>query len=120
MPDPALAIPPLEVILMGGVLGTAGQGLRAIVELKKANETKSATTPSVANVYITSQLIFSLLVGFVIGVVTTLILGVANIANFDFTQPTQIGNPLLTLLLAGYAGTDAVEGFVTRFLPSGP
>lgn len=115
-----LAIPPLEAILMGGILGTAGQGLRSIVELKKANDAAQAAPASKADIYMTSQLIFSLLVGFVIGVITTLIVGVANIANFNFAEPTQIGNPLLTLLLAGYAGTDAVEGFVNRFLSSTP
>jgi hypothetical protein len=78
----------------------------------------AATPASVADVYMTGRLMFSLLVGFVVGVVTTLAIGVDKLANVDPAQVTQPGGAFLLLLLAGYAGTDAVEGLVNRFVPS--
>jgi hypothetical protein len=112
------AIQALGSILLGGVLGSAGQGLRSIVEIKSANTTASTNPPSATNLYITSRLIYGLLVGFVVGVLTVLALGINNLIGIDPNSTSQPDSPFILIILAGYAGADAVDGLVTRFIPA--
>lgn len=120
MADPettVTAIQALGAVMLGGVLGMAGQGLRAIVEIKSAKDAAKAKPDDPANLYVASRLIFGLLIGFVVGVVTTLALGIQKLATINLAQGGQVAGPLVTMLLAGYAGADAVEGLITRFIP---
>ncbi len=119
MSDPATItdIQALGGIILGGVLGTAGQGLRAIVELRGAGNAAGANPAPGGYMAMTNRLVFGLLVGFVVGVITALGLGLNTLATLDPSQLAQATSPLVVLLLAGYAGADAVDGLIAKFVP---
>ncbi len=107
----------INLLLLGGLLGAVGQGVRAIVGLKKAYDAALANQQAFSEVFKPGVLVFSLVVGFVagaLGALTTL------------PDPCVAGNrcdalekeALLALLAIGYAGTDFIEGFVRKHLPA--
>jgi uncharacterized membrane protein YeaQ/YmgE (transglycosylase-associated protein family) len=97
----------LFTILLGGLLGIVGQGIRVIVGLKKLNDTADATNATLNSLFKLQQLIISLLIGFVAGVLATFSLNVSSMAN--------IGNDIaMAIIGAGYAGTDFIEGFMRK------
>jgi len=87
-----------EYLLLGGLLGLLGQGVRAVVGLKKVQGSYDGFVPS--------RLVVSLLIGFLVGMAAALIL----------KQPTSSSlfnlNAWLLVAIAalGYAGTDLIEG----------
>jgi hypothetical protein len=95
------------VILLGGILGTVGQGIRVIVGLKKLYDESLQKGIAFAEGFKGSTLLFSLLIGFIAGV-----LGVIGLENFD---GLLIGREqVLALIGIGYAGADFIEGFVKK------
>jgi hypothetical protein len=54
-------------LLLAGLLGMVGQGVRAVVGLKKLNEDAAAQGVSSADLFIAARLIVSLLIGFIAG-----------------------------------------------------
>lgn len=95
----------LGYILLGSVLGMIGQGIRVFVGLKKAQDQKDSAW------FDSKQLVTSIIIAFVIG-------GVAGAIGI-FNYLTEYGPRNLTLkdieliILAGYAGTDLIEGFIS-------
>jgi hypothetical protein len=85
-------------LCLGGLLGIIGQSIRAIIGIKKVMER--------GLVFQWSILYVSLFIGFVAGTLAWLGL---------FFSTGEIPNEsLLTVLAAGYAGTDFIEGFMQR------
>jgi hypothetical protein len=92
----------------------AGQSLRVVVGLKKLNDDASDAGKRLKDVFVGSRMVVSLLIGFVAG-----LLGILSISSFkaDFFSGTGVKQVILSLVAAGYAGTDFIEGFITKFLP---
>lgn len=99
-------------LILGGFLGMIGQGIRVVAGLKKVNDQASAEGKSFSMLFQGSTLGLSLLIGFIAG--TLAIIGV--------TGGTTLGNPtkelIVTIIGAGYAGTDFIEGFIKKKLPA--
>lgn len=93
-------------IILGGLLGMVGQGLRVVVGLKKLNDTDSFKAD-----FSTSTLMLSLLIGFVAGVLA--LIGTSGIETELIDK-----NTMMTIIASGYAGTDFIEGFVKKNMPN--
>ncbi|HEY1612242.1 MAG TPA: hypothetical protein VGF97_00945 [Rhizomicrobium sp.] len=109
----------LLLVLLGGLLGGAGQSARVIVGLKKLNDEATAKNTSLTQLIDPSRLIVSLLIGFVAGVLAAVSMVGAGSIPVQSGQPTLGAATLLAFAAAGYAGTDFIEGIMSRFLPSG-
>jgi hypothetical protein len=102
----------IQLLLLGGMLGALGQGVRAVVGLKKVNDQAALDGQKMKDVVEASTLIISLLIGFIAG-------ALAIVGIVDTSAPVAPDKELvLTLLGAGYAGTDFIEGFIKKYLPA--
>jgi uncharacterized membrane protein YeaQ/YmgE (transglycosylase-associated protein family) len=100
----------LQLILVGGIAGAAGQTARAIVGLKKLIDDANATNTSPLQQFVPARLIVSLLIGFVAGVLAAV--------TMDTNQATNLQTAsIVAFAAAGYMGTDFIEGIIGRFLP---
>jgi hypothetical protein len=97
----------VQVIAFGALLGAAGQIVRVVAGLKKLNEKANEKGVAVAQLFSTSQFVFSVLIGAVAGLLGALSLGI-NPKDLIATDK------LLTLLGMGYAGADFIEAFMTK------
>ena len=97
-------------LLLGGILGIAGQLVRVVVGLKKANDEAISKNLTLKQTFDTSRLVVSILLGFVAGV-----LAMVSLTTFkcDFLQ-TDTKKTIMALIVAGYAGTDFIEGFMKK------
>jgi len=100
----------LMIILLGGVMGTIGQGIRTVVGIKKLNENMAQAGKSLREGFEGATLVVSLLIGFIAGALAAIMLVGDDTVERDL---------LMGLLAAGYAGTDFIEGFARRYLPGG-
>ena len=100
----------LGALSLAGLMGMVGQGARAVIGLKKLNDANAAKDPSEADAFIASRLVVSLIIGFIAGVAAALALDLKKLMALT---GDDIGL-LMGLAAAGYAGTDAIEGFVSR------
>ena len=98
-------------IILGGLLGMVGQGIRVVVGLKKLNDTAAAKKTEFKELFSTSTLMLSLLIGFVAGVLA--LIGTSGIDTELVEKST-----MMTVIAAGYAGTDFIEGFVRKNIPN--
>ncbi len=102
----------IQLILLGALLGLIGQGVRVVVGLKKLYEDTSQKKKQFTDDFNATKLLVSLLIGVVAGAIAAISVASGN-------TPTNLGKELiLTLLAAGYAGTDFIEGFIKKYLPS--
>jgi hypothetical protein len=99
----------LMALLLSGLLGMLGQGIRALVGMKKMVQEAAAKDPTSADAFMASRLLVSLMIGFLAGIAAGLALGLKRIL--------AIGDGDIDLLLgiaaAGYAGTDFIEAFLS-------
>lgn len=104
-------------LLLGGILGMVGQGLRVVAGLKKMNDQGVRDNKTFSEMFQTSAMLSSLMIGFIAGAVAVIVsVDVAKAAAASYaTDKTTI----VTLITAGYAGTDFIEGFVKKYLPGG-
>lgn len=100
----------IQLLALGGLAGAMGQAIRVIVGIKKLNDQASAANTSLAAMIVPTQLVVSLLIGFIAGALAAAQL-IQNIAQISATQ-------IFTLAAAGYAGADFIEGFMSRFTPN--
>lgn len=100
----------LMIILLGGVMGMIGQGIRTVVGLKKLQDSISQTGQSFRDSFETNRLTVSLLIGFIAGALAAITLVRGDTVQVEL---------LMGLLAAGYAGTDFIEGFARKYLPAG-
>jgi len=101
-------------LLIGGILGLVGQMLRFLVGYKKLYDLAAKESISASDMFDTSRFVISLIIGFVAGVI-----GVASL--LDSKTPLFAVNPketIMTLIGIGYAGTDFIEGFIKKSIPS--
>jgi putative chitinase len=101
-------------ILLGGLMGLFGQGIRAVVGLKTMVDYAGDQEMSESALFSAARLIISLVIGFLAGIAATLTLGIKTLMD----NPGDL-HTLLGIAAAGYAGTDAIEGFISKYLPSG-
>jgi hypothetical protein len=99
-------------LLLGGLLGMVGQGIRVVIGLKKVTEQAQQKGILFSDLFQAEALLVSLLIGFVAG--TLAILGLSDGSGALAGKKET----LLALVGAGYAGTDFIEGFIKRYLPS--
>lgn len=105
----------MQLLSLGALVGAGGQGSRVIAGMKKLSDaassmTAAGTPTNTADLIITSQLVVSLAIGAIAGVIaaaTTMVPGAGVSAE-------QIAG----LAAAGYAGADFVEAFVSRTAPA--
>ena len=103
----------LQIILLSGLAGAVGQSARVVVGLKKLNDEADAKNVKFSDMFDTARLLVSLLIGFVAGVLAALAL------HPDLkTLTTLDSGTVLSFAAAGYAGTDFIEGIMSRYLPS--
>jgi hypothetical protein len=101
----------LQLLMLGGLVGMLGQGIRVLVGLKKEWDSASRAGKTLASRFDAGRLVVSLLIGFAAGAVGTLTLaGMADVAALG-------ARDVATLLATGYAGTDFIEGFIGRSDP---
>lgn len=103
-------------LILCGLLGLIGQGIRVVVGLKKLKEeastqaTDTASAKSIFNgQFDARQLWLSLLIGFITGCLASF----GHDDDADFSREAR-----LAIVAAGYAGTDFIEGFFKKILPS--
>ncbi|MFO0995741.1 MAG: hypothetical protein U1F33_03585 [Alphaproteobacteria bacterium] len=101
----------IVVVALGGLMGMIGQGLRAVVGLKKLREDAHQAGKSFKTEFSPSTLLISLLVGFIGGALASLMI----VKSADQVSAEM----LVGLMGAGYAGTDFIEGFLARYMPGG-
>jgi hypothetical protein len=101
------------LLLCGGLLGTLGQGVRMVVGLKKLRDSKGQGVAGPAEPFSSQRLVLSLCLGFVAGALTVLTVPDAKAA---LETVGQFRHFALTVVAAGYAGTDFIEGVFNRFL----
>ena len=104
-------------IILGGLLGALGQGLRVIVGLVKLNSEAKDKKTTISSLIDTSRLLLSLLIGFCAGA-----LAMIGMTTFkaDFLTGDKVKEVLMGIIAAGYAGTDFIEGFMRKSLPADP
>jgi len=102
----------IEIILLGGLMGLFGQGIRAVVGLKTMVDEANQKGVSQNELFDAARLLISLVIGFLAGIAATLALG---FDKFDTIQMSL----LLGIAAAGYSGTDFIEGFISQYLPGG-
>jgi hypothetical protein len=104
----------LGQLFFGIILGALGQGLRALVGLKKAQETAAAAGNSFRDSeFDGTRLGISLFIGGIVGGLTEL-----SLSGFKPLGSTIDESLILKLIAAGYAGTDVIEGLMQKFLPA--
>jgi putative chitinase len=104
----------LGVLLLGGLLGVIGQGVRAIVGLKKMFDQAQSQDVGQYDLFLASRLFISLFIGFIAGAVAAFFSGIKADGSVDITTST-----LTAFAAAGYAGTDFIEGIASRFTGTG-
>ncbi len=97
----------IQVLGFGALLGAAGQILRVVAGLKKLNDEANQKGVAVGDLFATSQLVVSILIGAVAGLLGAISLGIDPKAAI----PTEKVSALLGI---GYAGADFIEAFMLR------
>jgi putative chitinase len=100
----------LGVLLLGGLLGVIGQGVRAIVGLKKMFDQAETQNVGQYDLFLASRLLISLFIGFIAGAAAAFFSAIKPGGPIDLSTST-----LTAFAAAGYAGTDFIEGLASRF-----
>ena len=103
-------------LLVAGLLGMMGQGVRVVVGLKKLNDDAATHGVSSADLFMAARLFVSLMIGFIAGIAAALALTRGNI----FAIGAGDINILLGIAAAGYAGTDFIEAFAPTITSKAP
>lgn len=99
-------------LVLGGLLGMLGQGVRIVVGLKKVNELAAQEGKKFSELFQGNTLGISLLIGFIAGALA--MVGVAG--SMEGNNPSK--EFIVTIIGAGYAGTDFIEGFIKKYVPA--
>ena len=100
----------LKIIVFGGLLGMCGQALRVIAGLKKASDEADASNTKLADNFDTGRFFRSMLIGAVAGIVSAF----ALVVSLD----TVSRDVVMGVIAAGYAGTDFIEAFMRKSMPT--
>lgn len=96
------------VLLLGGLLGMCGQGIRVIAGLKKSHDKAALAGENFKDNFELKTLVVSLIIGFMAGILGALALW-DKLASDNLQAETA-----MALLGAGYGGTDFIEAFMSR------
>ena len=102
----------LTTLLLFGLMGLIGQGIRAVIGLKNA-ALAQASNPTAQSSFNAAYLFVSLMIGFIAGIVAGLALNwndVTGASGIDMKT-------LLGLVAAGYAGADFIENSFSSIIP---
>ena len=102
----------LVTLLLCGLMGMLGQGIRAAIGLKNA---LSATPGSAArrNEFSPAYFATSLMIGFIAGALAGVLIGLDKLMHFDADNI----NVLAGIAAAGYAGVDFIENAFFHIIP---
>jgi predicted chitinase len=100
----------LTTLILWGLLGLLGQGVRAIIGLQSAGLLQPGP-PTQQTQFSASYLLMSLFIGFIAGIVA----GFAM--SLDPHAEVTDSKTLLALVAAGYAGADFIENAFSKALP---
>src|SRR5947209_978801 len=108
----------LNIVLLGGFLGACGQVARVVIGLKKVNDQAQAESKAFGEIFQARNLVVSLVIGFAAGVLGVLALWPKDgpLTSLSFDDRTVF----LALIGSGYAGTDFIEGFMSKNAPATP
>ena len=106
--DPATV---LEVLVIGALMGMLGQGARAVVGLKSMADDAHAQGLSPNDLFQAARLITSLLIGTLVGLASALVYFIDGGTAAQLTWHYYVA-----WAAAAYAGTDALEGFISQYL----
>ena len=96
-------------IVLGVLLGAVGQGARAVIGIKKAADEAAADGKTrVDEWFDVKRFLFSLIIGAIAGCLAAILLLEAPV-----NQELMLG-----LVAAGYAGTDFIEGLISKYTPA--
>ncbi|HZM28517.1 MAG TPA: hypothetical protein VFB89_14310 [Gemmatimonadales bacterium] len=99
----------LTFIVLGAVLGAAGQGARAVVGIKKEIVAARSEGRKVGEWFDGRELVISFVLGAVAGVLA---------AIWQYAPDVQITRSLLLGFAgAGYAGADFISGLMDKWIP---
>lgn len=98
-------------LLLGGILGIAGQGIRVMVGMKKLFDQSQQENKAFSELFSATFLLISIFIGFVAGLLATFAI---SDAGFKMEINKEAA---LSLIGSGYAGTDFIEGFVSKYFP---
>jgi hypothetical protein len=104
----------LQILIIGIFMGIFGQGARALVGLKGLSVPATAQGPGSNDVFGVTRLLMSFLIGILVGIASALV----YLKGFDRIADAQLPEwtTLMTWAVAAYAGTDALEGFISNYL----
>src|ERR1700743_1478921 len=97
----------LDILLLCGLLGLLGQGVRAAIGLKTMSGS-AATDPSQQTEFNAAYLLISLLSVFITGILAGSVLALGHFKNIDVSNANDV-KVLIGVVVAGYAGTDFIE-----------
>jgi hypothetical protein len=97
----------INEILLGGLLGMLGQGIRIAVGLKKLNSSNPTDLDN--SEFSSNRLLISIFIGFAAGAISLLLKGAP-------TKPDD-KDFILTIMAAGYSGADFIEGVFKTYGP---
>lgn len=107
----------IEKILLGGLLGLLGQGIRMAIGLKKLSDANAQTNNK--EDLNGGRLMVSLFIGFLAGALYVLVNGFSD--QPDVQDGEYIGNQFVfTVIAAGYAGSDFIEGLFSTYIAKMP
>jgi uncharacterized membrane protein YeaQ/YmgE (transglycosylase-associated protein family) len=101
----------INQILLGGLLGILGQGIRVVVGIKKlsgANAAKRLNNEE-TDEFSPARLLLSIFIGFIAGAIALLIKGKTD----SDAEKTQM---IITIIAAGYSGADFIEGVFNTYI----
>jgi len=104
----------LEILVLGALMGMLGQGARAVVGLKTMTDYANAQGLSSSDLFAAGRLITSLLIGTLVGLASALVYYISGGTAADISSHVLVG-----WAAAAYAGTDALEGFISQYLSPG-
>ncbi|WP_313687359.1 hypothetical protein [Pantoea sp.] len=93
----------LPALLLCGIAGMTGQGIRAVVGLRKAGYLQIENKDDTQN-FSASYLMVTLMIGFIAGGLSGITIG---LDRFSTTFDSEL---LMAVVAAGYAGVDFIEG----------
>lgn len=98
-------------LLISGLLGVTGQLVRVAVGMKKLNDIANEKGVKTQDLLVVSGMVISILIGFVTGILAWLSVSTFS-DNYFSTKESIMG-----IIVAGYSGTDFIEGLISRYLP---
>lgn len=113
MPEPVAASQVLAALILCGIMGLLGQGVRATIGLKNAKALDS-TTPGTQSTFSAAYFVLSLMIGFIAGVLAGLGIGLDKFMTVDLGHLDL----LLGVAASGYVGADFIENSLSLVIPA--